>query len=547
MATSLEWRQSSGRKSNIQFDDASRASTHLRLHHGRSLLTQTFQLNLLRALVLWALNTSDAITAIIKESYKQSRHDDDLNQPLSVHPWGKDGLKRRYWLIEGRDDTPFRLYRESNPVAKEYTWRSVAGSIEELRGLAEKLQQDGSQAARRLSDRIIAAIPRFEATEEKRRRREYRMARKAQFQRPEPGFSLYEGRTRGKRMRYTFDDEDDEDFSLSDAMPARRSTRNSGAVTPADPSRPTITASGRQVKARVGGLYGETLHSGQTSTGRASPATETYERSEASEEPPVAPGGRATRSSGRVGVNGWAKGGKHIEGYNSVDEMDEEEEEATSSGAEWDGGDEDEPDDMDAGMDEEDEDKGHFEDDGPRSLIVKLRYGKSLAAVSTSHPEDHQMIEQSLPLPASPPLIKVSSPISVADQGKLPSVASDAPVSVNGARVNASSTETSPSSANPINTAARVPELAQPDTATYWQGFGPSTLPYSPPKPVPVSSVSVMQPLRQQTAYPTPASTAAAEASNPFQQDSVPFGHQHQSVATDAVTSSRSPPHTSGW
>ena len=56
----------------------------------------------------------EAITAIMKESYKQSRHDDDLNQPLSVHPWGKDGLKRRYWLVEGRDDTPFRLIREDN-------------------------------------------------------------------------------------------------------------------------------------------------------------------------------------------------------------------------------------------------------------------------------------------------------------------------------------------------------------------------------------------------------------------------------------------------
>ncbi len=168
----------------------------------------------------------------------------------------------------------------------------MAGSIEELHSVAEKLQQDGSRAARRLSDRITAAIPRFEASEEKRKRREYRMTRKAQFQRPEPGFSLYEGRTRGKRMRYTFDDEDEDDFSLSDTIPARRSTRNSGVVTPADPNRPTVTASGRQVRARVGGLYGETLHSGQTSTGRASPATENYERSEASEEPPVAPGGR---------------------------------------------------------------------------------------------------------------------------------------------------------------------------------------------------------------------------------------------------------------
>ena len=398
-----------------------------------------------------------------------------------------------------------------------------------------------------MGDRITAAIPRFEATEEKRKRREYRMARKAQFQRPEPGFSLYEGRTRGKRMRYTFDEEEEEDdFSLSDAMPTRRSTRNSGAVTPADPNRPTVTASGRQVRARVGGLYGETLHSGQTSTGRTSPATENYERSEASEEPPVAPGGRSTRSSGRAGVNGWARGGQHIEGYNSVDEMDDEDE-ATSSGAEWEGGDEDEPDDMDDNMDEEDEDDDHFEEVEPQSLIVKLRYGKRSAAAPIFYPEVQQTIKQSALLPVSPPLIKVSPPISGTDRGRFPLVASDAPMSVNGTHANVSNTETLSSSANPSNIVTRVPELPQPNTPMTWQGFAAGTLPYSPPKPVPVPSVSEIQPVQQPAAYPTPASTATTDAPNPFKQDSEPPVHQHQSVAVDAINPLYSPPNTSGW
>lgn len=103
---------------------------------------------------------------MIKESYKQQRHDDDLNQPLSVQPWGRDGDKRRYWLIEGQDDTHFRLYRESNPALKKNTWRSVAGSIEELKQVADNLGEEGSQAARRLKERIMLAIPRFEASEE---------------------------------------------------------------------------------------------------------------------------------------------------------------------------------------------------------------------------------------------------------------------------------------------------------------------------------------------------------------------------------------------
>lgn len=103
---------------------------------------------------------------MLKESFKQQRHDDDLNQPLSVQPWGRDGDKRRYWLVEGQDDTHFRLYRESNPLQKRNTWRSIAGTIDELRAAGERLGEDTSQASRRLRDRIMQAIPRFEASEE---------------------------------------------------------------------------------------------------------------------------------------------------------------------------------------------------------------------------------------------------------------------------------------------------------------------------------------------------------------------------------------------
>lgn len=102
----------------------------------------------------------------LKESYKQSRHEDDLNQPLSVQPWGRDGDKRRYWLVEGQEDTHFRLYRESNPVLKHNTWWSVADSIDSIKAFAARLQQDGSQASKKLSERIHQAVPRFEAGED---------------------------------------------------------------------------------------------------------------------------------------------------------------------------------------------------------------------------------------------------------------------------------------------------------------------------------------------------------------------------------------------
>ena len=124
------------------------------------------QLDLMRQLIMWSLHESDVVNAIIKDAYKQSRQTDDLNVPLSVQPWGKDELKRRYWLVEGRDDTDFRLYRENNPALKNGTWRSMAGSIDELRLVVEKLEKDKAQASRRLAQRITMAIPRFEATEE---------------------------------------------------------------------------------------------------------------------------------------------------------------------------------------------------------------------------------------------------------------------------------------------------------------------------------------------------------------------------------------------
>ena len=125
------------------------------------------KLTLLRTLILWSLSSSDIVKGIISNSYKQNRHEDDLNQPLSVQPWGSDGDRRRYFLIEGLDDTHFRVYRESNYTGIKRTWWSVASDIDELKLLAEKLiKEDGGQKARLLSGRMLAAVPRFEATEE---------------------------------------------------------------------------------------------------------------------------------------------------------------------------------------------------------------------------------------------------------------------------------------------------------------------------------------------------------------------------------------------
>ncbi|CAD6582936.1 MAG: hypothetical protein ASARMPRED_001106 [Alectoria sarmentosa] len=338
------------------------------------------RLTLLKALVVWSLESSEAVKAIIKESYKQSRHDDDLNQPLSVQAWGRDGDKRRFWLIEGQDDTHFRLYRESNPALKNNTWRSVAGTIDEVKEVAQRLDEENTQASRRLRDRINAAIPRFEASEEKRRRRDYRLARKAQFVRPEPGFSLYEGRTRGKRPRYTYSDEED---GASDALSTRRSNRQSGISTPAESNGPIFTASGRQVRSRHGGTYGETMLSAQQDATEHSRSVGLDGAEDDEDEDEPVSRGRPRRAAPLKRVKAKPLSGKRTDGYDSLGSMDDESD-ATSSGNEWDGGDEDEPDDH---VDDEEEDEDvdmsdnsgaeEDEDDPRQSLVVSLRYMKS--------------------------------------------------------------------------------------------------------------------------------------------------------------------------
>ena len=126
------------------------------------------QLAFLKALILWALASSEAVQNVLRDGYKQARHGKDRYQPLAVQPWGHDTWKRRYWLIEGRDDTHFRLYRESNPALKTNTWWSVAGTIEEIKAVAESLATEKSRAAKELSKKIFDNVPRFEGSEEVR-------------------------------------------------------------------------------------------------------------------------------------------------------------------------------------------------------------------------------------------------------------------------------------------------------------------------------------------------------------------------------------------
>ncbi|KAK4239981.1 hypothetical protein C8A03DRAFT_42443 [Achaetomium macrosporum] len=308
-------------------------------------MTPVQRLTLLRTLVHWTLSSSDAIRAIISQQYK-NRHEDDLNIPLSVQPWGSDGDKRRYFLIQGNDDTSFRVYRESNPAGMQRTWWSVAGSIDELKALVDKLEnRDGGPKAKNFAKKIMNSIPVFEATEEKRRRREYRQMRKEQFRRPEPGFSLYEGRTRGKRMKYTYSD-DEADF-YSDST-TRRSTRNTRQHTPAEPRGPVTTASGRQIRAP------NRLNAENASDGAPSANGSVQGDGEHSETKPVTRSGRPQRSAAvNHGTNGWTSRKRKSEEYESYESEEE--------GSEPDFGDDEE--DEHVPNEEEEEDEEEFEEE----------------------------------------------------------------------------------------------------------------------------------------------------------------------------------------
>lgn len=346
------------------------------------------QLNFLRTLVIWSLGSSEQVAGTIKEKYKQQRHSDDENQPLSVQPWGMDGDNRRYFLIQGLDDTSFRIYREGSRYTRNAHWYSQAGTIDEAKALAEKLEkEDGSQKARKLAIKITNAVPMFEATEEKRNRRIYRQQRRAAFTRPEPGFGIYEGRTRGKRTRYTYDDEGGDD---SDNTSTRRSTRHQSARSTPFETGPQYTASGRQIKQPRQGDYGESLLSTNVmSTDELGPDNDTEARSgraDSQESDPVQSGGRPSRGNRNVNyADKNPRKRKHIDGYNDIDAMSEEDD--AVSGDEWnsDQNDDEMPDAPDVDSEpSEDEDDGL--DDVPKSLVVKLKIPQSASVQSRNTP-----------------------------------------------------------------------------------------------------------------------------------------------------------------
>ena len=152
-------------RKNVCVYEPNRTSKDCALLFEALVLTRA-QLGLLRALILWALQSSEAIQALLKTGYKPTLHGRERVSVFDVQPWGQDTWKRRFFLIEGRDDTHFRLYRQSNLEMKSDTWWSVAGTIDELKAVANSLGEEKARSPKDLSRKLLENIPRFEGSEE---------------------------------------------------------------------------------------------------------------------------------------------------------------------------------------------------------------------------------------------------------------------------------------------------------------------------------------------------------------------------------------------
>ena len=191
-------------------------------------------------------------------------------------------------------------------------------------------------------------------------------------------------------MRYTFSD-DEED---SDDFPSRRSNRNSEVSTTAEHAGPTVTASGRHVKSRLGGMYGETMLVDQ----RKELESEREERETVTagvnQKDQIESSGQR-RSSGRPS--------RPLRAPRRLDDSSEDmngHSDASSSGIEW-SGNEAEPDEKDAeefeadGVGDDDDDEmsandSDIDEEPPEqdSLVVQLRYKKEGNSVKSKGRSD---------------------------------------------------------------------------------------------------------------------------------------------------------------
>ncbi|KTW25720.1 hypothetical protein T552_03332 [Pneumocystis carinii B80] len=223
-------------------------------------LCSSDKLKLLCCLVDWCLMSSEVVRSFIDENYK-NRASDDKRNALLVHPLGKDGKNRKLWLIEGNGiyllsffgfnqilDTPFRVYRETKSRSGFVKWKSIAGTADELRQYALSLSNDSSLNAIALVPKILEQVcPRVEKAQIRRDKLEANRARLASLNIES---TLLGMRTRGKRIKYTFSDNDDSDNDI------RTSSFKDKDCFDSNNKSIQYTASGRMIRRPKRGDYG---------------------------------------------------------------------------------------------------------------------------------------------------------------------------------------------------------------------------------------------------------------------------------------------------
>jgi len=240
-------------------------------------------------------------------------------------------------------------------------------------------------------------------------------------------------------MKYTYSDEEEEE-GYSDST-NRRSTRYTGTHTPAE-TGPTVTQSGRQVRSRQGGTYGESMLSGRQTPAVVDGAHDgTEENTEGDDESvgrrPRRGAAASNSTNGRV-----AKGGRHIEGYNSVDELSDEED-----ASEQDYGDDEEDDDhLSVASDDDEKDEASDEEEvedeldlddatqEKKKLVVKLTVKTPTPerknTTRLSHTSDEKLGELAEPATETPTANEATDQ-AVPGSVSLPSV-TDSTAKVNG-------------------------------------------------------------------------------------------------------------------
>ena len=222
-------------------------------------------------------------------------------------------------------------------------------------------------------------------------------------------------------MKYTYSEEEEED-GVSDGLSTRRSNRQSDISTPTEPSGPTFTASGRQVRSRHGGTYGETMLTGQANTSRQPSISGMDGAHGEDDEPPHLDRPRRTVQQNGSRPKAFTRG--NIDDYNVLDSMDDESD-ASLSGDEWVGGDDDEPDIMNEDDEDDEDDEAEMSDNRAStseedvdavssSLVVSLRYKKNrLLPPHRRTPESTDIVKDSRNPLKSPISLKIPSEATI--------------------------------------------------------------------------------------------------------------------------------------